>query len=195
MDKELDVAFWNNRWATGQTGWDIGYASPAITTYLQQYENKNAAILIPGCGNAHEAEFLISNGFTNITLIDIAFEAVSILREKFKTQPQVKIICDDFFNHQGKYDLIIEQTFFCALSLEKRAAYVQHMASLLNNNGKLIGLLFSCYFEKDGPPFGGTKSDYQNLFEPHFKLITMEPCYNSIPPRNGNELFFILRKK
>ena len=59
MDKELDVAFWNNRWATGQTGWDIGYASPAITTYLQQYENKNAAILIPGCGNAHEAEFLI----------------------------------------------------------------------------------------------------------------------------------------
>ena len=31
-DNELDASFWNERWITGQTGWDIGYASPPVTT-------------------------------------------------------------------------------------------------------------------------------------------------------------------
>ena len=195
MSKELNADFWNHRWTTGQTGWDIGYASPALTQYMEQYKNKNAAILIPGCGNAHEAAFLVANGFTNITLLDISSTAVLILEEKFKDYPQIKIICEDFFQHRGAYDLIIEQTFFCAQILEKREAYVQKAASLLKPQGKLMGVLFATEFESEGPPFGGSREVYTNLFDPLFLIKIMEPCYNSIPPRMGNELFILLQKK
>jgi SAM-dependent methyltransferase len=192
---ELDASFWNQRWATGQTGWDIGYASPPITTYMEQYQNKNAAILIPGCGNAYEAEYLAANDFTNITLVDISAEAVAGLKEKFKASPQVKIICEDFFQHQGKYDLIIEQTFFCAQVKERRHEYVRKMAALLNDNGQLTGILFGVHFENPGPPFGGDKEEYITIFGLYFQIKKMEPCYNSIAPRSGTELFIQLIKK
>jgi len=60
---ELTAEFWDERWKSGQIGWDIGYASPPLVTYMDQYVNKNAAILIPGCGNAYEAEYLSQKGF------------------------------------------------------------------------------------------------------------------------------------
>ena len=51
----LDHNFWNCRWENGETGWDIGSASSAISEYFLQVEDKEIKILIPGCGNAHEA--------------------------------------------------------------------------------------------------------------------------------------------
>ncbi|MBX2931412.1 MAG: methyltransferase [Chitinophagaceae bacterium] len=192
---ELDASFWNERWINKQTGWDVGYATPPITEFMKQYENKHAAILIPGCGNAYEAEFLIANGFTNITLLDIAEEAVKSLTEKFQSSTQINIVCDDFFHHQKKYDVIIEQTFFCAQVLERREEYIKKVHSLLNNNGQLIGVLFGITFEKEGPPFGGDIITYQQLFEPYFSIKTMEPCYNSIAPRAGAEIFIHLIRK
>lgn len=191
----LDQDYWQDKWQNKQTRWDIGYASPAITTYIEEYSNQNAAILIPGCGNAYEAEFLVKNGFSNITLIDIAPKAVEILKEKFSVYPTVKIICEDFFKHDGHYDLIIEQTFFCAINPNNRKAYAQKSAELLNPGGKIIGLLFNRLFEHEGPPYGGSEKEYRHIFSPYFDIQTMELCCNSIEARKGTELFIILNKK
>ncbi|GIV42652.1 MAG: hypothetical protein KatS3mg034_1962 [Vicingaceae bacterium] len=51
--------YWEERWNKGETGWDIGYASPPLIEYAMQLEDKNKKILIPGAGNAYEAEFLV----------------------------------------------------------------------------------------------------------------------------------------
>jgi SAM-dependent methyltransferase len=193
--EKLSQAFWNERWQSGLTGWDVGYASPTIAEFMRQYPDKNAAILIAGCGNAYEAEFLVAQGFTNITLVDIAPEAVARLQMKFDDAAQVKVICADFFTHQGHYDLMLEQTFFCAIPPARRGEYVQHAASLLNDQGKLAGLLFDTDFGREGPPFGGSEAEYQALFAPCFTTKVMAPCYNSIPPRAGSELFIHLIKK
>lgn len=191
----LDQSYWNTRWENSETGWDIGQASPAITEYMKQYPDRNAAILIPGCGNAYEAEYLVASGFTDITLIDIAPKAVETLKEKFSGTPQVKVLCGDFFGHEGKYDLIIEQTFFCAIPPGRRKAYAQKTASLLHENGKIIGVLFDKQFDQPFPPFGGCPCEYIPIFEPHFIINTMDGCYNSIPPRKGSEVFINLIKK
>lgn len=192
---QLDQSFWNTRWENNQTGWDIGMASPAITTYMAQYADKNAAILIPGCGNAHEAEWLLQNNFTNITLIDIAPKAVVWLNEKYAKNPAIKVILGDFFEHQGQYDLMIEQTFFCAIDPKLRQNYVTQSASLLKEKGQIIGVLFNTKFEKEGPPFGGSSTEYQQLFETNFMIKKMEECYNSIKPRANTEVFINLIKK
>jgi hypothetical protein len=104
------------------------------------------------------------------------------------------VLCEDFFQHEGKYDLLIEQTFFCAIPPIRRKEYVQKAASLLKPNGKIIGVLFDKIFEQPGPPFGGSADEYRSLFDPSFIIHTMDRCYNSIPPRSGSELFIHLRK-
>lgn len=194
-DHPLDEQYWDAQWKSNKTGWDVGDATPAITTYMAQYVNKNAAILIPGCGNAHEAAYLVAQGFTNITLIDIAPHAVKLLRTKFVDTPQIKVLCEDFFKHEGVYDLIIEQTFFCAISPSRRKEYAEKAAALLNKNGKIIGLLFDKTFDRQGPPFGGCPCEYKPIFEPHFVIKNMTECYNSIAPRAKSEVFINLVKK
>lgn len=181
--------YWESRWQEQATGWDIGYPSPVITKFVDTIQDKNISILIPGCGNAYEAEYLLKNGFQNITLIDISAKAVEILKNKFVNDPQIKVVLGDFFQHIEQYDLMLEQTFFCAIPPSKRADYVKKAAELLSPKGKIVGVLYDTVFEKQGPPFGGSKEEYQALFENDFNIEKMEICYNSIPQRQGNEVF------
>ena len=68
------------------------------------------------------------------------------------------------------------------------------MHQLLTTDGKLVGLLFNKALEL-GPPFGGSKKDYELLFANNFHFLTMDLCYNSIQARSNTELFIELQKK
>jgi SAM-dependent methyltransferase len=192
-ENPLDAAYWEAQYKAKTTGWDLGIISPPIKTYIDKLENKNSSILIPGCGNTYEAEYLLQQGFTNITVIDIAPTLVTVLKEKFENNPNIQIILGDFFEHKEKYDLIIEQTFFCALLPVMRQKYVWKMHQLLADEGKLAGLLFNRTFEVS-PPFGGSKKEYEQLFTSAFDFLIMDVCLNSIAPRANSELFFELKK-
>ena len=193
-EKRLDQEYWDTQYKTNATGWDLGKISPAIQAFTKTLENKNTRILIPGCGNSYEAEHLLNEGFTNNTVIDIAPTLIENLQKKFKNNPNIQIILGDFFEHQADYELIIEQTFFCALPPTMREQYVRKMHELLSDKGKLVGLLFNKTFEA-GPPFGGSQSEYEQLFEPHFEFLQMDLCQNSIKPRANSELFIEFQKK
>ena len=193
--KELGQNYWDSQYKSETTGWDMGEVSPPLKTYIDQLKDKNARILIPGCGNTYEAEYLLQKGFTNITVIDIAPTLVDKLKEKFKNNKHIKILLADFFKHQGEYDLILEQTFFCAIDPSLRTAYRDKMYSLLSKGGKLAGVLFNKQFEKEGPPFGGTKESYEKMFQDYFEFISFETCTNSHPKRKDAELFIIFKKK
>ena len=191
----LSSEFWDNRYKTQSTGWDMGEVSPPLKRYIDQLKDKNIRILIPGCGNTYEAEYLLEKGFTNVTVVDIAPTLINKLKEKFKNNAHITILLADFFELKGEYDLILEQTFFCALNPELRSAYCDKTHSLLSKNGKLAGVLFNKIFEKEGPPFGGTKESYETLFKHKFEFIAFENCYNSHPKRQDSELFIILKRK
>ena len=192
-DKPLDQAYWDAQYKAKATGWDLGTVSPPIQELIDTIEDKNSAILIPGGGNSYEAEYLLRQGFTNITVIDIAPTLIEVLQQKFVNHPNVKIILGDFFEHQGQYDWIIEQTFFCALPPTMRPKYVWKMHQLLAPKGKIAGLLFNREFE-EGPPFGGNKVEYINLFSGAFTILKMDVCTNSVRPRANSELFIELEK-
>lgn len=193
-DLPLNAEYWDNQYTSNETGWDLKGVSPPLKAYIDQLDNKKTSILIAGCGNAYEAEYLYSLGFENITLVDISKTLTDILKEKFKNTT-IKIIHQDIFEHKGKYDLILEQTLFCAIDPSLRKKYVATMSDLLTEKGKLVGLLFNCEFEKQGPPFGGNQEEYLKLFSPYFIINTMSACYNSIEPRANTELFINLSKK
>ena len=186
---QLNKDIWNERYHNNEIGWDIGHISTPLKEYFDQLENKNLKILIPGCGNAYEAEYLIQLGFKNVYLIDWAQKALDEFQKSNPKFPANNLICRDFFEHKGIYDLIIEQTFFCAINPSLREDYVVKMKNLLTKSGKLVGLLFNDTLYSKRPPFGGKKSEYLELFSKHFQQVSMEKAYNSISPRKGRELF------
>lgn len=191
-----DTVFWDERYRQQRTEWDMGIVSPPLKAYIDQLANKQASLLIPGCGNAYEADYLLQQGFTNITLIDLSPTLTARLQQQLQQYGErVRIITGDFFALQQSFDIILEQTFFCALHPSQRLAYAQHMHRLLAPKGRLAGLLFNRSFPRPGPPFGGSKALYQALFAPYFHIRTMHTAYNSIPPRAGKELFIVLEKK
>jgi SAM-dependent methyltransferase len=195
MENKAGQQYWDQLYQSRETRWDIGYPSPPLKEYIDQLKDKQQSILIPGCGNSYEAGYILAKGFSDLTLIDISPSLTSSLQEKFKHYPgkQLQIITGDFFEQKGQYDLILEQTFFCALPPSSRPAYVQQMYKLLKPGGKLVGVLFNRLFEEAGPPFGGTVEEYKELFQEKF-LIEMEPCYNSIEKRMGSEVFIKLMR-
>ncbi|MFN5911949.1 MAG: methyltransferase [Bacteroidota bacterium] len=193
MSEFLSSGYWNDRYLNGNTGWDLGTVSPPIEAYCDQLTNKEYRILIPGCGSGYEGEYFFAKGFRNVHLLDFSPEIIERFKKHNPLFPDDQLFVRDFFKHEGIYDLIIEQTLFCALDPSLRNDYAEKAAELLAEGGKLVGLLFNREFE-GGPPFGGNAEEYRQTFEPFFREISMHPCYNSVPPRQGTELFIQLIK-
>lgn len=191
----LNKNYWEDKYKQGDLKWDIGYISTPLREYFDQLTNKNKYILIPGSGNAYEAEYLHNLGFINTYVLDWSKGAIKSFKNRYPQFPCENIIQGNFFEHNGKYDLIIEQTFFCAIEPILRAEYARKVSELLNTGGKLVGLLFNVELNKDKPPYGGFKSEYVKYFEPYFDFNNFETAYNSIIPRQGRELFINLTKK
>ena len=192
---ELNQNYWTERYQNGNTGWNIGYPSTPLKEYIDQLKNKNLRILLPGAGNAHEAGYLWTQGFKKTHVLDISNHPLETFAMKFPTFPKSQIYHEDFFSHEGCYDLILEQTFFCALDPEQRESYAEKTFQLLAQEGVLAGVLFDFPLTEKGPPYGGNINNYRALFEPNFEIKTMETCRNSIPPRTDKEVFIQLVKK
>jgi SAM-dependent methyltransferase len=191
----IDKEYWTNRYKNNQVGWDLGSVSTPLKIYIDQLTDPSQSILIPGAGNSYEAEYLFNAGFTNTFLLDISPVPLQNFKNRMSQVPESHLICQNFFDHQGQYDLILEQTFFCALDPLLRKSYVEKAHGLLKPGGRIVGLLFNIPLNTDHPPFGGNKEEYSELFTDLFEIKTMESCYNSITPRAGNELFINVKAK
>ncbi|MDN3493326.1 methyltransferase domain-containing protein [Winogradskyella bathintestinalis] len=186
--------YWEHRYKRNETGWNIGYVSTPIKSYIEQIKDQSLKILIPGAGNSYEAEYLWNNGHKNVYVLDIAKQPLDNFRNRVPNFPESQLLNDDFFELNDTYDLIFEQTFFCALDPKLRKMYVEKMHQLLKPKGKIVGILFNFELTENGPPFGGILSTYEALFKPQFKIKVLEPSINSIKERQGKELFFIFER-
>jgi thiopurine S-methyltransferase len=189
----LSPDYWSVRYLEDSAGWDIGAISPPIKSYVDQVKDPSIEVLIPGCGYAHEGIYMVNKGFESVHFLDFSLVPMNIVRHSLPMLPLTQFHVQDFFDHQGTYDLIIEQTLFCAINPELRQKYAQKMFELLRPGGSLIGVLFDRTFD-GGPPFGGSRKEYLELFRSFFDTVEIEPCYNSASPREGTELFIQLKK-
>ncbi len=190
----LNSDYWDKRYQSKEIQWDLGEPSFPLAKYISQLENPFLKILIPGCGNGYEGELLWESGFDHVFLMDYAPSAKENFLSRVPDFPEDQFIIGDFFEHQGQYDLILEQTFFCALDPKLRPDYGKKMSELLVPGGKLVGLLFNDPLNDDRPPFGGNPLEYLAYFQPNFSDVSIKPCVNSIQPRHGREVFIKMVK-
>lgn len=191
--------YWSDRYVNKSTGWDLGAVSDPLRFYIDQLEDKSIKILVPGAGNAYEAEYLYRSGFINTYIVDISRLPLDNFKQRVPDFPDSQIIHGDFFALTESFDLILEQTFFCSFPPieNNREKYVQKMHELLKPTGKLVGVWFNIPFMGDltKRPFGSTKPEYVELLSTHFDVRTFEEAYNSVPDRAGQELFGIFMPK
>jgi thiopurine S-methyltransferase len=190
-----DQQYWQERYENNTTAWDLGHVSRPLKTIIDGIEDKKTSILIPGAGNAYEAIYLVEQGFTNVTVLDIVNTPLKRLKSRLKNKNVMRIIQQDFLKHAGNYDLILEQTFFCALESRFRESYLNKCHQLLNTCGYVQGVLFDFEAHRDEPPYPASAATYRNLFKENFEILTLEHCDHSEKSRQGKELVFKLRKK
>lgn len=199
MNRTKEQNYWTQRYHEERTGWDIGCPSTPLKIYVDQLTDKSIKILIPGAGNAYEAEYLWQLGFSNVYIMDISAVPLQAFKKRNPDFPSQQLLQEDFFIHRRQYDLIFEQTFFCSFvpSDENRFTYAKHMNSLLKPTGRLVGVWFDIPLTGDMEkrPFGGDRELYLKYLSKYLEVITFEKCYNSIPQRQGRELFGIFTKK
>ena len=191
----MNEAYWQRRWLDGQTGWDLGKLSSPLKFIIDNLTEKGARILVPGAGNGYEVSYLFESGLTNTCLLDWAKYPLDHFASKYPDFPADQLLHQDFFSLVDSFDIILEQTFFCALEPSLRPKYVAHMHRLLKPSGVLTGVLFDHPLFTDHPPFGGNLAEYQDLFKPVFSIDLLEPCDVSEPDRQGMELIFRCTKK
>ena len=192
----LDKDYWDKRYLHNETQWDLGVFSPPIKNWLDQQKDKNINVLVPGAGFGHEVIYAYKNGFKNIYYLDYATKAIVEFKKNCPDFPKEQIITQNFFSltKNDFFDVILEQTFFCALEPSLRNEYVRKCHQLLSKKGKVIGLLFNTNFNKVGPPFGGGNDEYIALFSKKFNLLEMGNSVHSVTPRKGNELWIEFEK-
>lgn len=190
---------WQRHYDEGDLGWDLGQVAPP---FIKLFESKTilpGKTLIPGCGRGHEVIYLAENGF-EVTAVDYSPGAVNHLKSTVQERNlKCEVLHMDFFGidsaHNGIYDLLIEQTFFCAISPEQRSFYVSTVARALKKGGMLAGLFYHTGEEEGGPPFNTTREDIKKYFSDSFEIRQLSKAEDSAEQRKNKEWLAILIKK
>ncbi|QPJ66357.1 MAG: methyltransferase domain-containing protein [Candidatus Nitrohelix vancouverensis] len=195
---EYEQADWQKHYDENDLRWDLGEPAPPIVRMWQDQWLKPGATLIPGCGRGHEAVFLMEKGF-HVTGVDFSSGAVNHLSDVIaKKNLKGRALLENFFeldaSHNGKYDLLIEHTFFCAIAPRDRSRYIETALRILSPQGKIAGLFYETG-EEGGPPFNTPKTDILKFFSPAFEIEFLEKTPHSAEQRRGKEWAALLVKK
>jgi len=203
--------FWEERYTSGNTPWDIGQVSPAFVKYLSSIEaepkdEKKVAVL--GCGRGHDAFYFAQNKNCKFDVYGFDFSDIAIrfckeLKEK-KNIKNLSFYKVDFFkllkSNQWKnyFDCVIEHTSLCAIDPKRRSEYIELMNHILKPGGKVIGLFFVRPKELGGPPYGITPLEIKELFQNNYfnetKELQLAECLHT-NKLEGEEWFAIFQKK
>ena len=81
-----------------------------------------------------------------------------------------------------------------------REEYVQASARALKENGHLLAVFYLDPYDEehapgDGPPFGCSLEELENLFAEQFTILEHWQAEQSYPGRESRELMMILKKR
>ncbi len=181
------VDFWQGRYESGQTSWDLQGPSPHLQAFAQDHpEVFQGKWLVPGAGRGHDAAFIASPG-ADVTAIDYAPGAVEAAGQLY---PALDYRQADIFNldeaFNAKFDGVFEHTCFCAINPKRRPDYVAMATKVLKPGGVLLGVFWE-HDDPDGPPFSTTPEELRSLFSQYFQAIHVSPVVQNTPGRTGQE--------
>lgn len=162
--------------------WDIGAPQPALVELLKRYPPVSP-ILDAGCGTGDTAIALAEIGYLVLgaDFVDSAIEQAKQKQKKLKTEiaSNIEFIKEDLFqirNLNRKFGSVIDSGFYHLFDQKQGDEYLQNIASVMDNNGKLYMLEFAVEFDIANGP----------------RAVTEEEIKRSLSRENGWEILEIL---
>lgn len=189
---------WARHYSEHDLTWDIAEPSPPLVRLWNDGKLKAGKVLAPGCGQGHEVVFFAERGF-EVVAVDYVPAALELAGQNLKKKNlTARLLGQSFFDldssHDGSYDWMFEQTFFCAIDLSDRTRYVQAARRILKPGGVLVGLFYETG-EEGGPPWNTTEENILESFSDGFAVECLEKSEHSTERRQGREWLAWLRKK
>ena len=192
---------WNQAYLDENTPWDKGMPSPVIVELLDDIPI-NAKMVVPGCGTGNDIVALLDVNPVSVVGVDIAPEAIALLRKRFDCNPVVHPVLGDFVQHAAEHpasaDVVIEHTCFCAIPVAMRPAYAVACLNILRPGGKVIGVFYWMPRDTDditiGPPFQTSEAELHELFGAEFDL-DIRVANVGFPERLGREFRVVMTRR
>lgn len=199
-----DRAFWQERFETGQTGWDRGGPHPQLAAWLDAGAlPAGSRIAVPGCGRGHELAVLARAGL-EVTGLDYTPAAVEIARATLADEhlpgrvEQADVLA---WRPDQPLDLVYEQTCLCALHPDHWTSYAEQLQRWLKPGGRLLALFMQARREESehgqviGPPYHCDINAMRALF-PQALWKWPAPPYTQRPHERGwFELALVLERR
>lgn len=198
METDERKAHWENVYQTKDTT-KVNWYQPVPETSLRLIEKLNltatAKIIEVGSGNSNLPEYLMENGYSEITLVDISEESLKTAKKRLGDKSkQVKFLAADVANFAPpeKYDLWHDRAVFHFLTNEKD---VLNYVKTASENILQGGFLIISSFSNNGPDecSGLQVQQYseKELIETFSKNFKKMECFteNHKTPSGGNQNF------
>lgn len=195
----LDVHFWENRYESENTPWDLAGPSPHFVAFLKQRPDffVPGKMAVLGAGRGHDAALFAQAGF-EVTGFDYAPGAITLASELYGkfvnfTQADIFALANPDSSYRHAFDYVLEHTCFCAILPAQRADYVRSVENILKPGGYLLGIFWE-HNDMDGPPFRTTEAELRQAFGPGFDFISTQN-QPAVAGREGIERLVLLRRK
>jgi methyl halide transferase len=200
LTEEDKAEFWEEKYLSEQTPWDLGQPNPAFIQLLK--DNKflqSCKILIPGCGRGYDAAAAAKYAY-DVTALDFSHKAIYYAKELAeKENLPIKFLVKNIFeldeSFNNSFDAIYDYTFFCAINPDRRIEYSEKSFELLKAGGKFIAVLFPVEKREGGPPFSVNPSEFYQMFSKKFRLCLSSKNINSVDQRKGSEVLHLYVKR
>lgn len=190
--------FWSDIYRGSENpGWNLETAAEALKDMLPRIKLPRSRILVLGCGAGHDAALFAREGHI-VTAVDFSKEAIQKAKQKYSQHHNLQFLEKNVFelpaDWKNSFDLVIEHTCYCAINPQSRGELAKIWHQLLAQKGQLMGVFFAMEARK-GPPFGGTEWELRERLRKNFDFLFWGRWRNSIPQRQGRELFVLAQKK
>jgi methyl halide transferase len=191
-------AFWEDLYAGGKDGWELGTAAPPLAAWLaagRRFSARDGSdavrIGVPGSGRGHDARLLSRRGY-RVWGFDFALAAITEARA-LAQRDGVAVTYEprDVFtlarDYSGFFDGVWEYTCFCAIDPARREEYARVIHTILRPGGTLLGCFYPVRDGDDGPPFPVSQAGIERVLAPYFHIVESGPPARSVDRRRGLE--------
>jgi methyl halide transferase len=190
--------FWEDVYARGGDGWELGRPAPPLADFLDTTPPAPGRVAVPGCGRGHDARLLAARGH-DVTGFDFAPAALAAARTlAARERVAVRFEDRDVFTLgrecPNAFDGVWEYTCFCAIDPARRAEYIRSLAGTLRGGGWLLACFFPLRALTPGPPFVVSAAEVQRLLAPAFTIERAFAPLRSARGRQGREWMVLARK-
>ena len=195
--------FWEQLYADGGDGWELGGPAPPLLAWLDSGARlpapagEPARVAVPGCGRGHDARLLAQQGY-RAWGFDFAVAAVSAARASAAGLDVTYAQRDVFAlgpEYRGYFDAVWEYTCYCAIDPARRGEYARVLGEIVRPGGTLLACFFPLREGAGGPPFAVSAPEVERVLAPWFEIAESARPSRSAPGREGLELLVRARRR